>query len=189
MKGIPAMVETKARPMTVEELWELRHDPYRFALIEGELYRMPGAGGTHGLVTTNCAGYLVAFAKPRRLGGVFTETGFRLSPDQETTLFPDVAFVRAPRMPPPDRLDRFLQLVPDLAVEIVSPTDYPTLVDTKLAVYAAAGTPEVWVLRPKEQTVQIVRHGRTVATLGSEETLDGGDLLPGFSIKVADLFG
>jgi Uma2 family endonuclease len=182
------MVATKAKPVTVEELWDLRDEPYRFALIDGELHRMPGAGGTHGLVAITCGGKLDAFVRPRRLGRVFAETGFRLFPDRDTTLFPDVAFVRTERMLSPEQLDRFLRLVPDLAIEIVSPTDYPKLLDQKLAAYAEAGTPEVWVLRPRDQTVQVIRYGQTVAILGWEDTLSGGDLLPGFSVRVGDLF-
>ena len=181
------MVAT-AKPVTVEELWELRHEPYRLALIDGELYRMPGAGGTHGLIAITCGGKLDSFVRPRRLGRVFAETGFRLFPDRVTTLFPDVAFVRAERMLSPEQLDGFLRLVPDLAVEIVSPTDYPKLLDQKLAAYAEAGTPEIWVLRPRDQSVEVIRNGRTVALLGPEDTLFGGDLLPGFSIRVGDLF-
>jgi len=182
------MVATKAKPVTVEELWDLRDEPFRFALIDGELHRMPGAGGTHGLVAITCGGKLDAFVRPRRLGRVFAETGFRLFPDRATTLFPDVAFVRTERMLSPEQLDRFLRLVPDLAVEIVSPTDYPKLLDQKLAAYAEAGTPEVWVLRLRDLTVEIFRSGRRVALLSRDDMLSSDDLLPGFSVRVGDLF-
>lgn len=183
------MVSTATKPVTVEELWELRHEPYRLALIDGELHRMPGAGGTHGLITTNCAGTLNYFVKPRGLGGIFTDTGFRLFDARDTTLFPDVAFVRTERMPPEDQLDRFLRLVPDLAIEIVSPTDYPKLLGEKLALYAEAVTPEVWVIRPRLRTIAVIQFGRTAVTLNPDDTLRSADLLPGFAVRVADLFG
>jgi Uma2 family endonuclease len=183
------MVATTNKPVTVEELWDMRDEPYRFALIDGELYRMPGAGGTHGLTAINCATVLGPFVKARRLGGVFAETGFRLFPHRSTTLFPDLAFVRRERMPPPDQLDRFVNLAPDLALEIVSPTDYPKLLDDKLKAYTEAGTPELWRLHPPTQSVEIFRQGRKIADLGPDDMLEGGELLPGFTVRVADLFG
>src|SRR4051794_31354290 len=87
----PEMVAS-AKPVTVEELWELRHEPNRLALIDGELHRMPGAGGTHGEVTVGLCAHLYPVVTGGELGTLFAETGFRLFPDRLTTLFPDVAF-------------------------------------------------------------------------------------------------
>src|SRR5215471_1328372 len=87
-----AMVATKAKPVTVEELWELRDEPYRLALIDGELHRMPGAGGTHGALVMFLGMHLGPFVYSHGLGKLYGETGFRLFPVRETTLFPDVAF-------------------------------------------------------------------------------------------------
>src|SRR5262249_16849548 len=136
----------KAKPVTVEELWELRHEPYRLALIDGELYRMPGAGGTHGEGTVEVCVCLKPFVAAHNLGCLFAETGFRLFPDRMTTLFPDVAFVRAERVPMRQERERFLNLYPDLAIEIYSPRDYPKLLEEKISAYLEAGTALVWVL-------------------------------------------
>lgn len=181
------MVAT-AKPVTVEELWELRHEPYRLALIDGELYRMPGMGGTHGRITVRAGARLEPFVESHELGTLFAETGFRLFPDRLTTLFPDVAFVRASRVPPEAEQERFLNLYPDLAIEISSPTDYPKLLQEKLSAYFEAGTLLVWVLYPRTRSVAVHRAGREPDMLGPDALLDGGEVLPGFSIRVGDLF-
>ncbi|HEY7029773.1 MAG TPA: Uma2 family endonuclease [Thermomicrobiales bacterium] len=178
----------KAKPVTVEELWKLRHEPYRLALIDGELYRMPGAGGTHGEVTVELCVCLKPFVAAHSLGALFAETGFRLFPDRMTTLFPDVAFVRAERVPKGQERERFLNLYPDLAIEIYSPRDYPKLLTEKIAAYLEAGTTLVWVLYPRTRSVVVHKLGEEPITLGPDAVLDGGEVLPGFSIRVGDLF-
>jgi Uma2 family endonuclease len=182
------MVATTTQPVTVEDLWEMRHEPYRFALIDGELYRMPGAGGTHGEVTVELCVRLKPFVAARGLGTVFADVGFQLFPDRTTTLFPDVAFVRAARVPSRKDRERFLRLCPDLAIEIFSPRDYPKLLQEKIAAYLSAGTSVVWVLYPRTRSIAVHRVGEDPITLGPDDVLDGGVVLPGFSIRVADLF-
>jgi len=182
------MVATKAKPVTVEELWDLRDEPYRFTLINGELHRMAGAGGTHGALQIILGLHLGPFVYSRGLGRLYGDTGFRLFPDRDTTLFPDVAFVRAERVPRGELEEGFLNLVPDLAMEIVSPTDYPKLLDEKLAAFMDAQTPCVWRLYPRSRSIRVFRPGREPVTLGREDILDGEDILPGFRIRVADLF-
>ncbi len=93
------MVATRAEPITVEKLWELRHEPYRLALIDGELHRMPGAGGTHGALQMFLGSHFVPFVIARKLGRLYADTGFNVFLDRNTTLFPDVAFVRTERIP------------------------------------------------------------------------------------------
>jgi Uma2 family endonuclease len=181
------MVAT-AKSVTVEELWELRHEPYRLALIDGELYQMPGAGGTHGEVTVEVCVRLKPFVAAHNLGRVFAETGFRLFPGRMTTLFPDVAFVRAARVPKLEERERFLNLFPDLAIEINSTTDYPKLLQEKISAYFEAGTSLVWVLYPRTRSIIVHKVGEDPVTLGPDAVLDAGSVLPGFSIRVADLF-
>jgi Uma2 family endonuclease len=166
------MVATTTKPVTVEELWELRDEPYRLALIDGELYRMPGAGGTHGALLIFLGMHLGPFVVRRRLGKMYGDTGFRLFPDRETTLFPDIAFVRAERVPSEEQEERF----------------YPKLLDDKLAQYMEAGTPCVVRLYPRTRSVRVYRPGREVAVLGTEDTFTVDDVLPGFTIRVGDLF-
>src|SRR5438874_5926949 len=88
-------------------------------------------------------------------GWVFgAETGFRLARDPDVVLGPDVAFVRADRLPPPDQRERFLELAPDLAVEIVSPTDRPGDVRAKVPAYLRHGVQLLWIIiEPRRQQV------------------------------------
>jgi Uma2 family endonuclease len=182
------MVATKAKPISVEELWERRDEPYRFALIDGELHRIPGAGGTHGALQIFLGMHFGPFVYSRNLGRLYSATGFRLFADRETTLFPDVAFVRRERVPRQEQEERFLNLVPDLAMEIESPSDYPKLKDEKLTAYLDARTPCVWWFYPRARSISIHRSGQDEVKLGPDDLLDGGDILPGFSIRVGDLF-
>lgn len=182
------MVATTTKPVTVEELWEMQSEPNRLDLIDGELYRMPGAGGRHGRISTRIGGRIDFFVAPRELGAVFGETGFRLFADRQTVLSPDVAFVRASRMPPDAELDYFLSLAPDIAVGIVSPSDYPKLVKDKLNKYFEAGTAEVWVVFPKTKSIEVHDSSGRRATLGPDDTLISEDLLPGFAVLISELF-
>ncbi|MEA2582923.1 MAG: hypothetical protein QOF33_1008 [Thermomicrobiales bacterium] len=182
------MVATRAKPVTVEELWGMRGEPFRLALIDGKLYRMPGAGGTHGALQMTLGMHLGPFILTRKLGKIYGDTGFRLIADRDTTLFPDVAFVRSERVPALEQEERFLHLAPDLAIEIYLPNDYPKLLQEKLREYLAAGTLVVWVLYPRSRAVHIHRPGEVEVVLGPDDMLEGGDILPGFTIRVGDLF-
>lgn len=182
------MVATTTRPVTVEELWDLRHEPYRLALIDGELYRMPGAGGTHGEVTGKLCVQLIPFVEDHRLGAIFVDTGFRLFPDRLTTLFPDVAFVSAARLQLVESRERFLHLAPDLAIEISSPNDYPKLLQDKLATYFEAGTQFVWVVYPRTRSILVHQPGEDPIEFGAADSLGGGDIMPGLIVRVGAIF-
>jgi Uma2 family endonuclease len=179
---------TTTKPVTVEELWEMRNELYRLALIDGTLYRLHGAGLLHGLVTTEFCFQIAHHVKTKRLGSAFAVTGFRLFPDRETTLFPEVAFVREKRLPPREERERFLNLAPDLAVEIYAPTDRIKILQKKLDAYAEAGTPLVWVAYPRRRSISVHPLGREPFELAPVDILDGDDVLPGFSIRVGELF-
>jgi Uma2 family endonuclease len=99
---------------------------------------------------------------------------------------PDVGFISKKRQPKPSH-DTFNPLAPDLAVEVLSPTDKPRKVLTKLANYKVAGT-VVWLVDPEKQEVDVLIPGQPEKTLHLDDTLDGGDVLPGFLLAVKDIF-
>jgi Uma2 family endonuclease len=176
--------------MTADDLLRLPDDGFRYELIAGEPHRMPPAGGEHGETGQETAGWLWTFVRAGRLGKVYgADTGFVLREDPDTVVAPDAAFVRAERLPSPDARRGYLRLAPDLAVEIVSPHDRPADVEAKTRLYLDVGVPLVWVLRPNERTVTVHAAGQEPRRLGTTETLDGGNVLPGFRIAVAELFG
>jgi Uma2 family endonuclease len=107
---------------TIDDLWAIT-EPGRYDVIDGELHQMPPAGGEHGEIEMTIGALLWHFVRIHGLGKVYgCDMGFILSHAPLIWLSPDVAFVRAERLPPPEERVGFLNLAPDLAVEIVSPS-------------------------------------------------------------------
>lgn len=183
-----------AGPTTVDELLALPDDGCRYELVDGRLVRMPPPGGGHGVVAGALIAALGTWVLPRRLGRVLAaETGFQLGPG--TVLAPDVAFVRAARVPPPDSPDweRFWPLAPDLVAEIASPGQTHAEMEAKVRAWLAAGVRLVWVAWPRRRQVDVWQPdtqgtAQQMATLGPGDALDGLNVLPGFTYPVADLF-
>ena len=117
-----------------------------------------------------------------------SDGGFVLFPDRETVRVPDVAFVRADRMPQGEARRHFPRLAPDLVVEVLSPTDRASDVLAKVAMYLDAGVPLIWLIDPDERTVTVLAANTAPVTLHTGDTLDGGEVLPDFQIAVADIF-
>jgi Uma2 family endonuclease len=156
-------------------------------LLGGELIMMSPAGFDRGGIAGNIALALGTFVKQRSLGAVVTaEPGFQIAHDPDTVRVPDVAFVRADRIPPCG-VKGFFQGAPDLAVEVVSPSDPPADVAAKSQEWLSGGGRMVWVVDPESRTVA-VHTAASVTVLGESETLNGGDVLPGFSVAVAEVF-
>jgi len=160
----------------------------RYELMRGELRRMAPAGGEHGEVGTEFVFHLRAHVG-RVLGRVYNaDTGFILARSPDTVLAPDAAFVRADRLPAPSDRRGFLPVVPDLVVEVVSPWDRPRDVEEKVALYLQSGVRLVWLVHPARRTVTVYAPNAEPRVLGPADTLDGGDVLPGFRLPVAALF-
>jgi Uma2 family endonuclease len=172
--------------LTADDLATLPDDGWRYELIRGELERMAPDNLDHGQYGDNVQFPLSRFVRERNLGRVMGNVGFTLESDPDTVLGPDVSFVRGDRLP--SRGGRaFPTMAPDLAVEVLSPSNTASEIARKLAIYRAAGVDLVWVLDPESRSVSI--YTPTGAALLTEgDTLDGGDVLPGFAIPVADLF-
>ena len=156
-----------------------------FELDEGELRIISTGRPRHNRVRDELAYRLRRVVKEGRLGEIFVETEFRLSPD--SVCIPDIAFVpaeRAWRIDP----DRPIEGAPALAIEVVSPTDLAGDLARKVDQYLAAGAQVVWVLYPNVKEVHTRRPGGSSTTLAGADVLDAPDLIPGFSVAVRDLF-
>ena len=161
----------------------------RWELVKGELIKMVPAGGTHGELTATLASVLRNFAKPRHLGKVFgAETGFYTEHDPDTVRGADAMFYSNERVEELGDITGFLRLAPDLAVEVMSPGDTYTEVEEKVAEYFNAGVRLIWIVIPKTQSLHVYRPGNEALRLRREDKLTGEDVLPGFEIKVAELF-
>lgn len=157
-------------------------------LVRGELRMSPPPGSPHGVVVSEINRLLANHVREHRLGVVLTDAGFELLQLPRTVRAPDVAFVRADRLPSRGISRGFLRLAPDLAVEVVSPSETRKELDEKLSDYRACGVQVVWVIDPEERTVTVIADAQTVQVLVERATLNGGSVLPGFSCDVAELF-
>ena len=115
-----------------------------------------------------------------------TETGFTLARGPDTVRGPDIAVVRRDRVPSPEPRG-FLELAPELMVEVLSPRDRPGEVLAKVADWLTAGTRLVWVVDPERRVARVYRDDGSEAIVGADEALDGEDVLPGFSCPLADV--
>ena len=135
-------------------------------------------------------GFIInGFTKPRRLGRVVgSDVGVRLERNPDTVREPDLAFVSAEKLPLNVRNTGYLEVAPDLVVEIVSPSERASDVAEKARMWLSYGTALAWVIHPESRTVEVYRAGAPVETRGEDEILDGTPALPGFACSVRDVF-
>lgn len=174
---------------TAEDLYDLPLEDVRAELIRGDLVCEPPAGFEHGVGAAEIGYHLRRYVEEHPIGVVCgAETGFVLFRSPDTVRGPDAAFVTRERTERQAAPEKFFEGAPDLAVEVVSPGDSEREVGEKVRDYLAAGTRLVWVIRPRRRTLTVHRPGGEPRVLGPGERLDGGDLLPGFSLAVERLF-
>src|SRR5690606_28195581 len=126
----------------------------RCELVEGELREKSPAGWRHGKVTVRLTSRLDAHVEANDLGVVFgAETGFRLASDPDTVRAPDISFISKQKLPEQEPSEGFWPGAPDLAVEVLSPSDRTGEVDEKIEAWLEAGCAAVWVVNPKSKTV------------------------------------
>ena len=178
----------RERLVTAEEFARIPDDDQHYELVEGRVVRISPPGSRHGLLATRIAALLYQHVDAHRLGAVLTPAGFRIATDPDTVREPDVAFVRAERMPSTGVPDGFWPGPPDLAVEIRSPSDRRAAISAKVRDYLARGVRIVWVVEPKKQTVTVHRRESPAVTLGMDEEIEAAEILPGFSCAVRRLF-
>lgn len=176
------------RTVTAEELLAMGSDaPYE--LIEGELVRVSPAAIKANYVLVTLIGELRSFVRPRRLGRLSVgEGGYLLESDPDSVVAPDIGFVRRQRLPDPIPDRGYLPVTPDLVVEVISPTDERGEIDRKQALYDRVGVPLVWWIDPHRETATIRRLGHPARIVDRTGRLDGDDILPGFSLSLAEVF-
>ena len=164
-------------------------DEYQGELVRGELRVTPAPGAPHGMIATNLTFLLGVHVRALKVGWVFADSvGYQLVDLPRTVRRPDVSFVRADRLPVEGVGPGFLQLAPDLVVEVISPGETASELHEKLDDYRTCGTPLIWVVDPVRRTVRIIASDAPPRWVREDERLDGGAVLPDFSCDVADLF-
>jgi Uma2 family endonuclease len=176
--------------MTADELLRLPTGMgERYELVSGELIIMSPAGSRHGRIVSHVNSLLEQAVRRGRLGATFgAETGFVLSSNPDTVRAPDVAFVAAARLPAGDLPDGYFGGAPDLAVEVISPSEAAAEIQRKVTEYFTAGSRLVWVIYPDTRQVVVFRSARESVALAADDSLDGGELISGFACRVAELF-
>ena len=171
--------------MTAEELIKLPDDGNHYELIKGELLTMPPPGFPHGTVTMNLSILLGVYVKENNLGRVAAEMGYKLESDPDTVLAPDISFIARERVG--IRTEGYRSGPPDLAVEVLSPSNRKTQVERKTALWLELGAKAVWNVDPRKRTVEVVRaDGERELFHETDELVD--DTVPGFRVAVSEIF-
>jgi Uma2 family endonuclease len=160
----------------------------RYELDEGELVSMSFPTPYHNIVAGEIYMVLWSFVDDNRLGGVFpSNTGYILSHDKATVRGPDVSFVNADRCRSID-LMRDIEGAPDLAVEVVSPSETAADLHKKTRQYLAAGCQVVWIVYPDSREIEVHDRNTNIHLFSENDTVTANDLLPGFAVKVREFF-
>lgn len=186
------MSTTSMALMTAEELMQLPHgEGFRYELINGELQKMGSPGLPHGRITMRLSVPLGQFIYEHDLGEIFAaETGYQLSSNPDTVLAPDISFVSKRRLAESGETyyNRYWQGTPDLVVEVLSPSDRPSKVNTKLSRWLSYGAKQVWIVSPKNGTVTVYRSASDKTIFSGSDYLEAQDLLPGFRLSLDRIF-
>ncbi len=180
---------TETTLLSAGDLLRLYSDGVRGELIRGVLCKTMPAGHRHGSIVANLVGELRAFVKPKRLGWlVASDSGVWLERDPDTVREPDVAFTSAEKIPLDAEIPGYAEVVPELVVEVASPSDTRSSVHDKAQMWLRHGVRLVWVVHPDTRTVDAHREDGTVETLRGDDSLDGLDVLPGFVCAISAIF-
>jgi Uma2 family endonuclease len=181
---------TKTHLMTGEDLLELpMGEGKRYELVEGELRIRSPAGNLHGAVAYIISVRVGSYILNNKLGMGFTaETGFYLRRNPDTVKAPDFAFISKERIPAEGLPQGYGTAVPDWVVEVVSPNDTADEVEAKTGAWLKAGVKMVWVVYPSTRRVLVHTAPDEITVFLEDDTLDGGDVLPGFQSPVKSFF-
>ena len=176
--------------VTAEQFWDCYANKKlpRYDLVEGELVETAPPGGIHGGIVASLTTALGTYLRQNNLRRVVVETGYRIQRAPDTVRGPDVSFISTERLPTGGLPRGFVDGPPDLAVEVVSPSDTANEVEAKVHDYLRAGTRRVWVVYYATSRVLAFFEDGSVRWYQEEDTLEDEEILPGFTLPISELF-
>ena len=184
-----AVAAADPRLVTADELFRMPDDGVRRELVAGEVREMSPAGSRHGRIGAEILSRLATYVREQGLGEVYNaDTGFLLATDPDTVRAPDVGFVSRERADRVGDIEGFWPGAPDLAIEVISPTDSFSDVDEKVSEYLAAGCRMVVVVNPRRRAATVYRSRSDIVLLTENDVLDGGEVVPGWSLALREVF-
>jgi Uma2 family endonuclease len=183
-------MSTISHMVTVEELSQFPNDGMRRELRRGDLITMPPLGFEHGRISARIVAKLFIHAEGQNLGLVISnDSGFLLEENPDTVLAPDVAFISHTKLSRMVKRRGYHLGPPDLAVEVVSPSDRLNEVHDKAREFVGFGAADAWVVNPRDRSITIYAQDAEPVRLESGDTLRDRNVLPGFECGVSDLIG
>ncbi len=174
--------------LTADEFFEWQPPDKDTELVRGRMIVREPPRLWHGLYAANLCLFVANYARAKRLGFVFgQDTGFPIARDPDTVLAPDLAFIRADRLPSRDE-DRYPAIVPDLVAEIMSPSDRRKAVVAKMHDWIEAGVRVAWFIEPKQRRATIFFADGSELAVADDGVLTAGDVLPGFACALRAVF-
>lgn len=191
MTASPPITTLPSTPLiTAEQFGRMPNDGTVSELVRGRIVRMPSAFPFHGSVCFEVALAISEHVRPMGLGRVLiNDSGVVTERDPDTVRGPNVAFYSKARLPAGELpRGRYLETVPELVVEVRSPSDRWQQILQKVSEYLSAGVSVVVVIDPSSNSANVYRDEGSPESFGPEATLTIPDLLPGFSVPVARFF-
>jgi len=172
---------------TVQDLSNMPDDGKIYELHNGVLIEVPGSKPRQSRLAAWIAYLLTRFIMDQRLGGAVTGADGTFALNTYNTRIPDVGYVTAEHAANQDE-NEYPAGAPDLAVEVVSPSNSARDMQERAGEYLAAGARLVWIVNPETRTVDVYRPGGERIALSGDLALEGYDVLPGLSLKLGELF-
>jgi len=175
------------RPMTAEELFELPDDGQRHELVAGEILDMTPTFYDRSFIVGAIFKQIVLLTAGKIPGNLTVESSFLIARNPDTVRIPDIALVTQERINASGIPRTFYAGAPDLAVEVISPSERAAEIEAKITEYLLAGTQIVWVVQPMTRTVTVHVPNQSPRLLTVNDTLDAGDLIPELALPVRDI--
>ena len=183
------MATATTKLLTAEDLLRLSSQGVKGELIRGVLCKTVSVGAEHAFIGLRIGGEIDRHVRRHRLGRVGgTDGGVFVQRDPDTVREPGIFYVSAEKLPLDIRVQGYLEVVPELVVEIVSPSDRQEAVNDRTLMWLSLGVLIVVEVYPAERAVMVHGSGVPAVTLTDDDVLDGGDVLPGFSLPLSEIF-